>query len=62
MINTNVIPRTRKSALLVSLILLIFAFGCGPVPTEFTVIVITPTGSPTPTIPPQPPFICRAGL
>jgi branched-chain amino acid transport system substrate-binding protein len=48
MINAKLILWIHKSALLLSLMILIFAVGCGPEPTAIMIIFPTATGSPTP--------------
>jgi branched-chain amino acid transport system substrate-binding protein len=48
MINAKLMAWIHKSALLVSLMILIFAVGCGPEPTAIIIILPTATGSPTP--------------
>lgn len=52
MINPILIPWIRKFALLLSQMILIFAFGCGPGPKEIVIIFPTATSSPAPTLTP----------
>jgi branched-chain amino acid transport system substrate-binding protein len=50
MIDVKVIVWIRKSAFLLSQMILLFAFGCGPAPTtEIAIVSPTATRSPTPT-------------
>jgi branched-chain amino acid transport system substrate-binding protein len=52
MINAIIIPWIRKAVLLLSQMILIFAFGCSPGETEIVVIFPTETGLPTPAVSP----------
>jgi branched-chain amino acid transport system substrate-binding protein len=49
MVQSKLTVLMRKLALLVSQMILLLAFGCGPAPTEIVIIFPTPTGSPAPT-------------
>jgi branched-chain amino acid transport system substrate-binding protein len=69
MINAKIALRIRKSVLLLSLIIMIFAFGCGPVTTPTTIIIPIRTLTPSPIIQPtetqipistQTPFLPKA--
>src|SRR5262245_10631040 len=48
MINAKIFSWIRKSAPFVAHIFLIFALGCGPVPTEIVIVFPTATSSQTP--------------
>jgi len=54
MIIKKILSRICRPALFLSQIILILAFGCSLVQPEITIIVLTATSSPTPTIQPQP--------
>lgn len=50
----RIVSRICRPALFLSQVILILAFGCSLGAPETTIIVLTSTSSPTPTIPPQP--------
>lgn len=52
MIKAIIVLWIRRFALLLSQMILVFALGCGPEPTEIVIIFPTATGSPTPTASP----------
>jgi branched-chain amino acid transport system substrate-binding protein len=55
MIHAKIAAWIRKFALLLSQVILIFAFGCGPAPTEIVIVFPTATASLTPTSTPTVP-------
>lgn len=55
MINTKIMLWIRKSAFLLSQMILIFALGCGPEPTAIIIITSTATSAPTLSPTPAPP-------